>query len=654
MNNLSKQMRLNRQAKSGKIKSSVLLALLMLQLSACETISNLRPDAHVNNRLENPKKAVEVPQKIENVNAREAHIQGLLANAELAWNKEDFDALNTIYTELEAYDPGNLRAREGLIRVQFAQKHLALIAEAEGLIGTDDDLAMNKLHQVLLENPQHYKALPLYNSLLQAQDDRAKAKLKKTLSFNKPVTMEFRDVSLKQIFEALSKTTNINFILDKDMPSEQKATIFVKSMAFKDAFDLLLQSNQLEKKVLSDNSVIIYVNDILHQRDYKDLIVRSYTLDYADAKQLSIILRSMLNIKQIEIDPRLNTLILKDSAEVLALAEKMIQAQDFPDAEVMLEVQVMEIKSSYLQNLGVNPPTGISVPVPSSGILTIKDLKVSGNSLVVNGVPGLVFNAKDGNVSLLANPRIRVKNKEIAKIHIGEKVPVFTSNVASTGVSSQTVQYIDAGLKLEVEPQISTTGDVTIKLNLNVGSIGDKVVANTGTSESVAFRVGTRLTSTVLRLHDGETQILAGLIDDQDRKNVGGIPGLSKIPLLGKLFSSQTDDKVKTEIVLSITPRIIRDRRIPTTNQSEMWIGSEGQAGRGSPSPKFINGVSPFLIPKPPPAAAPAAMPKEDKPPSLNMPLPDGFSLGNGLQPAIKPPDAKPADMRPNDMNMME
>ena len=624
------------QIKYNQAKSNVLLALLLMQLNACQAAPPiLKADPNVNNRLVNPQQAVQVPQKIDNVNARDAHVQGLLAKAELAWGKEDFEALNTIYAELEAYDPGNLRARDGLERVTFAQKHQGMIAEAEALIGNDDDLALAKLHEVLLENPQHNKALPLYNSLLQAQEQRTQAKLKKSLSFNKPVTMEFKDVNLKAIFEALSKTTNINFILDKDVPSDQKATIFVKSMAFKDAFDLLLQSNQLDKKVLSENSAIIYVNDVLHQRDYKDLIVRSYTLDYADAKQLSTILRSMLNVKQIEIDPRLNTLILKDSAEVLALAEKIIQAQDLPDAEVMLEMQVMEIKRSYLQDLGINYPVGVSVPVPTGGFLTIKDLKVSGNSIVVNGVPGLVFKSSKGDVSLLANPRIRVKNKEIAKIHIGEKVPIFTSNVASTGVSSQSVQYIDAGLKLEVEPQISTSGDVTIKLNLNVGSIGDKIVATTGNSESVAFRVGTRLTSTVLRLHDGETQILAGLIDDQDRKNVNGIPGLANIPILGRLFSSHSDDQTKTEIVLSITPHIIRERRLQTSNQAEMWMGSEGQAGRSSPSPKFINGLTPFTVPKPPPA--PNAAPKDEKPQNLNIPLPEGFSMGNGLQPAIKP-----------------
>ncbi|MEQ1766955.1 MAG: secretin N-terminal domain-containing protein, partial [Methylotenera sp.] len=464
----------------------------------------------------------------------------------------------------------------------------------------------NKLRSVLLESPKHKKALPLFNTLLAQQAAVNKAKLTKKLSFNEPVTMEFRDVNLKMIFESLAKISKVNFILDKDVPSDQNATIFVKAIPFSDALDLLLQTNQLEKKVLSENSAIIYVNDILHQRDYKDLSVRSFTLDYADAKQMSTILRTMLNMRNVEIDTRLNTLLIKDSPEILALAEKIIYAQDKPDPEVMLELQVMEVKRSYLQNLGVEPPTGLSVPVPAGGILTLKDLRnVTGNTLVVNGIPGLVFNATNGDVNLLANPRIRVKNKDTAKIHIGEKVPVFTANVASTGVSSQTVQYIDAGLKLEVEPTISAADDVTIKINLNVGSIGDKVVATSGSSQSIAFRVGTRMTTTQLRLHDGETQILAGLIDDQDRKTINKIPGIGDIPLLGRLFSNHTDDKVKTEIILSITPHIIRQRTPQQAHEADIWTGPEGQTGRQSPSPAFLNGASPFMVPKPPAATSP-------------------------------------------------
>lgn len=628
----------NKKLMHQKSQVGVLVALLMLQLVGCQSVGKLGADPNLDTRLANPKKALEANDKIADVARRESRINDFLAKAELAWNDDNYDELIQIYTDLEVFDPGNLRSRDGLIRVEFAKKHQLLMAEAELLIGEDEiknELAMAKLHEILLENPRQSKALKLYRELLTKKEQLTRANLSKKLTYNKSVSMEFRDVEIKKIFEGLAKTTKINFILDKDVPANQKATIFVDNMAFKDALDLLLQTNQLEKKVLSDNSVIIYVNDPLRQREYKDLIVRSYNLDYANAKDLSNVLRNMLGINQIEVDTRLNMLTIKDSQEVLALAEKMIESQDFPDAEVMLEVQVMEVKRSYLQNLGVNTPGGISLPVPSNGVLTIKDLKVSGNSLVVNGVPGLVFNTTNGDVSLLANPRIRVKNKETANIHIGEKVPVFTSNVASTGVTSQSVQYIDAGLKLEVEPQISTSGDVTIKVNLNVNSIGDKVTATAGDSQSVAFRVGTRSTTTTLRLHDGETQILAGLIDDQERKNISGIAGLSKIPLLGKLFSAQADDKVKTEIILSITPHIIRERKMPTSTQSEMWVGSEGRTGRRSPAPRFTPGVSPFNIPSAPPVNKGGK--EDDKPKNINIKIPENFSLGNGLGNSAKP-----------------
>lgn len=615
-----------------------LMLQMAVSLGGCQTLTApLKANKNNPAELENPTQATQVPEKIEHIKAREARTNGLLQEAELAISQANYAEASRIYEALLAEEPNNLKAKEGLIIIDAAQRHDGWLAEAEVLMSEADDnnraekieAALAKLHQVLLENSQHPQALAMNRQLLAEQLRLIQAKSVKKLAFNQPVTMEFRDVNIKTIFESLSKTTKINFILDKDVPSDLRATIFVKAVAFNDALDLLLQTNQLEKKVLSDNSAIIYVNDPLRQREYKDLSVRSYPLDYADPKQLSGILKTMLNIRNIEIDSRSNTLLIKDSPEILALAEKIIYAQDKPEPEVMLELQVMEVKRSYLQELGVDTPTGLTVPVPSTGVLTVKDLRnVTGNSLVVNGVPGLIFNTTNGDVNLLANPRIRVKNKEIAKIHIGEKVPVFTSNVASTGVTSQTVQYIDTGLKLEVEPTVSSSEDISIKINLNVGSLGDKVVATTGGNESVAFRVGTRLTTTQLRLHDGETQILAGLIDDQDRKSMSGIPGLHKIPLLGKLFSNQTDDKVKTEIVLSVTPHIIRPRSAPQSHESEIWVGPEGRAGKRSASPRFEKGASPFTVPKPP--ATPVA-PKAETPANLNIPLPEGFSLGTGL-----------------------
>lgn len=611
------------------------ISLISLSLAACDTTNSLSKD-EVKSVKELPRanKATEASARIATVKAHEAKVNVYLSQAEQAWQTEDLDKLETIYKELAAYDEGNLRAEEGLRNVGLARHHLVLLADAQKHIGVsdaDDEIVKATLHEILLERPDHPVAKPLYETLVKKQETAAQEKSHKKLVYKNPVTMQFRDVSLKMIFEALSKTTHINFILDKDVPSDQKATIYVESMVFNDALDLLLQTNQLEKKVLSENSAIIYVNDVLHQRDYKDLSVRNFTLDFADAKQVSSTLRSMLNLKQVEVDTRLNGLMIKDSPEVLSLAEKIINSLDIPDPEVMLEMEVLEVKRSKLQDLGVKVPTSIDVPFPTGGI-TFSQL--NNTPAVLNSQLGLSFSANNSDVNLLANPRIRIKNKDVAKIHIGERVPVFTANISSTGVSSQTIQYIDAGLKLEAEPNISASGDVTIKINLNVGSIGDAIT----NGQSTAFRVGTRSASTQLRLHDGETQILAGLIDDQDRKNVDKIPGIGSLPLLGKLFSKQKDDKSKTEIVLSITPHIIRERKTNNASQTEYWIGSESQTGKRSVTPNFGAGGVPFFVPKPAPAAAPSN--QDSKPQSLNVPIPPGFSLGNGLggdAPAKKP-----------------
>jgi general secretion pathway protein D len=173
-----------------------------------------------------------------------------------------------------------------------------------------------------------------------------------------------------------------------------------------------------------------------------------------------------------------------------------------------------------------------------------------------------------------------------------------------------------------VEPTISQGGDVTIRLNLDVSSIGTPTTTKNGTT---AYIIGTRSISTLLRLKDGETQILAGLINDEDRKDISKLPGLSDIPLLGRLFSDNTNKKSKTEIVLSVTPHIMRDRKQPEAGLAEYWSGAEAQAGRNIRAPLTREGISAmFGVPVVAPPA-PAAPPAATRPQGLTMPLPPGF-----------------------------
>jgi general secretion pathway protein D len=440
------------------------------------------------------------------------------------------------------------------------------------------------------------------------------------------------------IIESLSKGTGVNIILDKDVRSDQRATLFVKSVSLEDAIDMLAQTNQLQKKVLNEKSVILYPNTVIKLREYQDLVIRSFYLEYADPKLVSALLKSMLGVKQVQVDERLPMVMVKDVPEIMVLVEKLIASQDLPDPEVMLELEVLEIKRNNTLDTGITWPNTLTIVGPASSLgtstaLTLEQLRhFNSGDVLVSPNPALVFGGTNVNANLLANPRIRVKNKEKARIHIGDRVPVITSNVSSTGVSTENVQYIDVGLRLEAEPLISLGGDVTLKLNLDVGSLGTQFTTKNG---AVVFQIGTRSTSTHLRLHDGETQVLAGLISDEDRKNVSKVPGLGDIPLLGRLFSNHGDSKSKTEIVLSVTPRIIRERRPLRSGVAEYWSGSESQSGRSFAEPMTREGISKMFVPGSLPAAPPQNA--DNKPQGLNIPLPAGMGVPLESPPVMQP-----------------
>jgi general secretion pathway protein D len=226
-----------------------------------------------------------------------------------------------------------------------------------------------------------------------------------------------------------------------------------------------------------------------------------------------------------------------------------------------------------------------------------------------------------GRTNVLANPRIRVKNKEKARIHIGDKVPVITTTAGATGFVSESVNYLDVGLKLEVEPLVHLEDDVGIKVGLEVSNISNEVKTGSGT---VAYQVGTRNANTTLRLRDGETQVLAGLISDEDRRSAQKVPGLAQLPVLGRLFSSDNDTVNKTEVVLLITPRVLRNIERPGVRLEEFNSGTEMDVGRGGGGPLPPVSIQQSPVPRPQPAAPQPAAPQAPRPPAAGpAPKPD-------------------------------
>lgn len=584
------------------------MAMVLAGLASCTTLpwENPPPKAGVPPGSTIPQAAPETPDRMAYLKERASRVQELQESAERASLAGDLDEAERLLNEVLSMDAQNKRALTELDRIANFRRHPAMVEEARMLLEKGDEFAAEKrVRQVLMENPKNRDALQIYTTILKKREDKkALVPVLKTMS-SKPISLEFREANLKMVFEALSRTTGINFILDKDIRNDQKTTVFIKSAPLQDVLDSLLSANQLQKKVINEDTVVIYPNTPLKAREYQELVMRTFYLANADVKQTAVLLKTMLQVKDIFTDEKINLVVIRDTPDVIRMAEQLVLAQDIADPEVVLDVEILEINRNKATELGIKYPNQLSVLSGDEAVLTMNTLKnLSSSEIGVTPNPALNFRDTNGAANLLANPSIRVRNREKARIHIGDRIPVITSNVSSTGTISESVQYLDVGLKLEVEPSVNIEDDVAIRIGLDVGTLGPSFTTING---SRVFQIGTRNASTLLRLHDGETQILAGLINDQDRSDISKLPGLGDIPLLGRLFSNKAKDRTKTDVILSITPHVIRNLPVQSAATAEVVIGTESSLGR---VPTSIRGaaipaiLAPYLTR--PPAAAPA------------------------------------------------
>jgi general secretion pathway protein D len=531
------------------------------------------------------------------VRVRDEHLARLFAEADAALRAGRDDEAERRYRDILGLHAESPRAHGALAAIETLRRNRVLLGEArEAQARNEPEQARARLRTILAREPDHPEALALLKQVEEKAGTSQGAEFPKlAAAYRRPVTLQFRDAPVRTIFDAMSRQSGLNFVFDKDVRTDTRLTVYSTDTPIVDSLDMLLKTGQLAKKVLNDNTLLIYPAVPAKLKEYQDLVVKNFFLSNAEAKQVVNLVRSMTKTRDIYIDEKLNLLVVRDTPEAVRLVEKLVAVADRPEPEVMLEVEILEVKRSRLQELGLQWPTQLSVLTPETtttstigpggvivtdtvpgGRLTIDSLRsISGADIGVSPNPVLNLRKDAGDVNILANPRIRVKNKEKAKVHIGDKVPVITSNVTSTGVTSESVSYLDVGLKVDVEPQVYLEGDVGIKVGLEVSNIVQQVKSATGT---LTYQLGSRNASTVLRLKDGETQVLAGLISDEDRSGASKVPLFGDIPLLGRLFSNKRDELSKTEIVLLITPRIIRNIQRPELAESEFFGGTESAA----------------------------------------------------------------------------
>lgn len=538
--------------------------------------------------------------RIDLIRAHDRIIDRLLQRAETQRAEGHSNEAAKLYQEVLQIDSKDDRALAGLANLEMDKRHAAAMIRANELFQHNElQEAQNIVKKILIEDPAYKDAKVLARKIDEQLAKNVFAGPSLKPKFKRPVTLEFRDANLKMVVEALSRTSGLNILLDKDVRSDLKTTIFVKDASVEDTIDLIALQDGLYKKILSDNTILLYPNTPAKVKEYQDLMIRSFQLTNADAKDMETMVKTLLKTRDMYVDKKTNSLVIRDTPDAIRLADKLIASQDMAQPEVMLEVEVLEVTRSKLTELGIKLPEQIALSaagkaetttvnnLPGGGVvttttpaepLTLHNVKhLTDHDFTVSPINASIdLKDESGDVNILASPRIRVRNREKAKILIGDRVPVITNAVTpvSTGtpVVTGNVQYLDVGLKLDVQPYIHPDDDVEIKVNLEVSSITREI----SSGPTLAYQIGTRTANTVLRLRDGETQVLAGLISDEDRKAAQKFPGLGDLPVIGRLFSSHKNDKKKTEIVLSITPHLTRRNEHPDARNLEFWSGTDG------------------------------------------------------------------------------
>ncbi|KPC54446.1 secretin N-terminal domain-containing protein [Amantichitinum ursilacus] len=520
---------------------------------------------------------------------RQFYVQNLIKQGDAARATGDTATALASFQHVLQWDSGNLRAKEVVSNIEMDLRHASMLKYAGTIKTEHPEDAMVTVDQILQDNPRNLQARRLKDEI-QTRLNRTNLKPQLAAALRTPISLQFRDQSLTSVFDIISRIGKVNFIFDRDVSPQLKTTIFARDTTVEDVINLLLATNQLDKKILNENTILIYPKRPDKDRDYKDLVMRTFYVGNADPKQVLAMLKQMVKTRDVYIDDRLNMIVMRDTPEAIDVAERLIAAIDLPQSEVDISAQILEVTTSDLLNLGIQYPKSISATVGTngtdttttttntaySGALSLADLAAfnRSNVLVNFGSPTITANLTHdkGDTNVLASPNIRVKNKEKAKILIGDRLPVIT-NTTSNGVTSENVNYQDVGLTLNVEPTISIDGDISMKVTLEVSNIVDTITTQTGLR---VYQVGTRHAETVMASRDSETQVLGGLLSRNDQVSGSAIPGLGEVPVLDRIFGSKSTSKGKTELVLLITPHVVRNLPLPSSYITQFDSGTEG------------------------------------------------------------------------------
>jgi general secretion pathway protein D len=464
-------------------------------------------------------------------------------------------------------------------------------------------------------------------ALIERSQDLAPPGLDLPVAVKLPDSLVFSNASSRMVFMALGRLAGVSLVFDpafRDAP----ISLDLRNLSLEEALESVTASTRTFYRVTARQTITIIPDTPPKRREYEELIVRTFYLSNADLKEVIDLLRVVLDVRQISPITATNAIALKDTPERIAAAGRLIAAIDKARPEVVIDVELLEVDRFRLRDYGLELASSGEVPgVAGSATIvpadqTLQSLRsLTQANIALSGLPGLYYRLlkNDSNTRTLANPQLRTSEGLTAQARFGERVPVPVTQfapIATGGVNQQPItsfQYEPIGVNIDITPRTHHDDEVSLALKVSVSN-------QSGTGFGGLPTFGNREVTTTIRLKDGETNMLAGLIRDDERTTLSGTPGLSDLPIIGRLFASQHKEARQTDIILTLTPHIVRVLDLSESDLRPLRLGRDASGGRAPDLPN---------LQRPPPRD-----PVEGQEPSSGLPTPVP-SFPQPLQPVL-------------------
>ncbi|HEY8670320.1 MAG TPA: secretin N-terminal domain-containing protein, partial [Terriglobales bacterium] len=461
---------------------------------------------------------------------------------------------------------------------------------------------------------------------------------------NVPINLKITEDS-KVIFETIGKLAGINVLFDPDYTS-RRIKVELNSVSLEEALEIVALESKTFWRPVTPNTIFIAADNPAKRKDLEQSVIKTFYLaNLSQPTELQDVvnaLRQILEISRIQPLPSEGAIVVRGTPDQVALAQKLVSDLDKSKPEVVVDVAVMQISRDKKRTLGVSPPTSATVQLQPNVTTTSNSSNgtSTGNTTTTTSSSSINLNSlanlnatdfqvtispatisalfSDNNTKLIQNPQIRALDGQKASLKIGDRIPIATGSfqpgIGGVGINplvNTQFQYTDVGVNIDVTPNIHANGDVTLKVSMDISSVtGNSTIG--GIEQPI---IGQRKIEHVVRLREGEANMMGGMLEDSQTRSLSGIPGLAQIPLLKYLFGQTTVEHSETETVFVLIPHIVRRQVLSTLNEEAIDVGTASaiglrrasQSGQIAPAGNPSSGAGSVMVPQPQPQGQPTS-----------------------------------------------